>query len=270
MRRGAVRRWSLVGLAVLVGGGLLAVALVSRAAVDAGLGSATCLPATTNRSDLGTPWVVGGLVDSGLAGGGSTGTALVVGDSVVAVAALADQARTGIRLRGYAGEEPCAYTTGQMTADWEAADRPKTVVLNWNGNNPRGLAGTALVAAYRQDLARDITWYLARGVTHVVLAAAVPSVFNNAANNVAWTDPAAARPGWMLGSPHLNDLYRDLARRFAGRVLYSEAAARAIHPGMAFNTTLNGQACIADYIHETPYCAKIYADALNSLAGGAE
>jgi hypothetical protein len=200
-----------------------------------------------------------------------TGSALVAGDSVVAVAARAGVPEPGIGLYGYAGEEPHQYgvgTPGRMSVDWDRAGRPKTVVLNWNGNNPRHLSGTALVASYQHDLKEDIEWYLSHGVERVILAAAVPSAFNDASREVPWKDPASAEPGRMLGNSHLNAMYRHLAGEFFGKVFYSKAAADAIHPGMIFNQTLNGHPCISDYIHEAPYCAKIYEKALEYLAGG--
>lgn len=199
------------------------------------------------------------------------GSALVAGDSVVAVAARAGAPEAGIGLYGYAGEEPHQYgvpVPGRMGVDWNKAGRPKTVVLNWNGNNPRHLSGTALVASYRHDLTGDIEWYLSHGVERVILAAAIPSAFNDASRQVSWKDPAAALPGRMLGNSHLNALYRHLAGEFHGKVFYSKAAAETIHPGMTFNTTLNGHPCISDYIHEAPYCATMYEEALEYLAGG--
>lgn len=201
--------------------------------------------------------------------------ALIIGDSVVAVAARATPIASSskIELLGYAGEEPCQYTATRPTrlsVDWKNTNKPKSIVLNWNGNNPRRLGGKALVASYRTDLKADIEWYLSQGVATIVIAAAIPAAFNNANRQVSWTSSTAAKPGYMLGSSHLNDMYRSLAHNYPGKVFYSEAAARAIHPGMAFNTTLNGHACIADYIHETPYCAKIYSTALRALAGGIE
>lgn len=61
-------------------------------------------------------------------------------------------------------------------------------------------------------------------------------------------------------------MYEDLASRFGPRVSYSEAAARAIHPAMRFNTGLDGRECVVDYIHEAPYCVYVYARALVALA----
>jgi hypothetical protein len=194
---------------------------------------------------------------------------LVVGDSMVAVAAAADD-DSAARLVGYAGDAPHVYddpAARRMSTDWEAAGRPRTVVINWNGNNPTHLLGVRLVESYRVDLTRDIQWYLANGVTRIVLAAAVPSLLNNADHQVSWTSPESAEDGRMLGNAHLNDLYQQLATGFQGKVSYSPKAALALHPRMAFNTQLNGQTCIVDYIHPAPYCAKRYARALRGLAG---
>ncbi len=200
-------------------------------------------------------------------GGGPRQPALVVGDSLVTVAARATD--TGpVHLVGYPGLDPGVYADASsplISGDLAAADRPRTVVLNWNGNNPGGLVGTQLIATYRAELTAQIDWYLRHGVTRIVLAAAVPSSFNSTSGQVDWTTPASRLPGWMLGSVRLNDLYRQLADESAGRVRYSERAARAIHPAMAFNTELDGHRCIVDFIHPAPYCAKRYAHALASL-----
>jgi hypothetical protein len=200
--------------------------------------------------------------------GGDHRPALVVGDSVVALAARA--ANTGpVHLVGYPGLNPDVFTgpTARLLPDdLAAAGHPHTVVLNWNGNNPRGLPGIALLADYRADLTEQIRWYQAHGVTRIVLAAALPSAFNNAGHQVDPASPDAGRPGWMLGSPRLNDLYRQLAAAYPGSVRYSDHAARAIQPAMGFTTALDGHRCIADFVHPTPYCAARYARALAALA----
>ncbi|WP_018639007.1 hypothetical protein [Parafrankia elaeagni] len=88
----------------------------------------------------------------------------------------------GVRFVGYSGRTPRVYggaTYASMAADLDAAGNPKTVVLDWNGNNPRHLVGNLLVAAYHDELVQDIDWYLAHGVEHVVLAAAVPSALRS-------------------------------------------------------------------------------------------
>ncbi|CAJ58848.1 hypothetical protein; putative Esterase/acetylhydrolase domains [Frankia alni ACN14a] len=203
-------------------------------------------------------------------GGGSRQPALVVGDSMVTVAARSTDTAP-VRLVGYSGLTPGVYadaTSPLISDDLAAAGRPRTVVLNWNGNNPGNLDGTQLVATYRTELTDQIRWYLRHGVRRIVLAAAVPSSFNSTSGQVDWTTPASRLHGWMLGSARLNDLYRELADEFPGRVHYSERAARAIHPAMAFNTELNGHRCIVDFVHPAPYCAQRYARALVSLAAG--
>ncbi|KQC36073.1 hypothetical protein UK82_22985 [Frankia sp. ACN1ag] len=203
-------------------------------------------------------------------GGGPRQPALVVGDSMVTVAARSTDTAP-VRLVGYSGLAPSVYadaTSPLISDDLAAAGRPRTVVLNWNGNNPGNLVGTQLVAAYRAELTEQIRWYLRHGVTRIVLAAAVPSSFNSTSGQVDWTTPASRLHGWMLGSARFNDLYRELADEFPGRVRYSERAARAIHPTMAFNTELDGHRCIVDFVHPAPYCAQRYARALASLAAG--
>ncbi len=194
--------------------------------------------------------------------------ALVVGDSVVAIAAQA--AGTGrVRLIGYPGLTPDIYAGASsplLAADLAVAGNPRTVVLNWNGNNPRELVGTRLIAEYQAELTEQIRWYLRHGVHRIVLAAAIPSALNDAAKQKDWTSPVSARGGAMLGSAHLNEMYRRLAGDFGGAVRYSDRAAVAIHPGMVFNTQLHGRLCVADYIHPTPYCAARYAHALAALA----
>lgn len=202
--------------------------------------------------------------------GGGPGPALVVGDSVVAVASRAADTAP-VRLVGYPGLAPDVYagtTSPLLPDDFAAAGRPRTVIMNWNGNNPRLLIGTALVADYRAELTAQIRWYLAHGVRRIVLAAALPSSFNSDGRQVDWTSPDSARGGWMLGSARLNDLYRQLAASFPDEVRYSDRAARSIHPAMTFTTTLDGHRCIADFVHPTPYCAARYARALAALAGG--
>ncbi|EIV94922.1 hypothetical protein FraQA3DRAFT_4718 [Frankia sp. QA3] len=202
--------------------------------------------------------------------GGTRKPALVVGDSMVTVAARATDTAP-VRLVGYPGLAPSVYadtSSPLLPDDLAAAGRPRTVVLNWNGNNPGNVVGTQLVAAYRTELTGQIRWYLCHGVTRIVLAAAVPSSFNSTSGQVDWTTSASRLNGWMLGSERLNEMYRELAREFPGRVRYSERAARAIHPAMAFNTELDGHRCIVDFIHPAPYCAKRYARALVSLAAG--
>lgn len=192
------------------------------------------------------------------------GPALVVGDSLVERAALAERNNRAVKLVGYSGQAP----SGQLESDYAAAGSPRTVVLNWNGNNPDGFPGLQLVGVYRTRITSDIRWYLDHGVTTIVLAAAVPSGYNCGRWQISWTSSEAAVPGTMLGSYHFNDLYKELARAFPGKVFYSEKAARAIHPGMTCSPMLNGHLCIADYIHPTPYCAAIYARALEGLAAG--
>ncbi|CAO5160160.1 SGNH hydrolase-type esterase domain-containing protein [Frankia sp. AiPs1] len=224
-------------------------------------------------------------------GGGGAGPALVVGDSVVALAGQAvgtgavgtgamgpgeagahdrSTAKGAVRLIGYPGLTPdvfgAAASSPLLASDLAAAGHPRTVVLNWNGNNPRALLGTTLVADYRAELTAQIRWYLDHGVTRVVLAAALPSVVNNAGRQVDWGSPASARPGAMLGSDRLNEMYRGLAGMFGASVRYSERAARAIHPSMAFSSALDGHLCIVDVIHPAPYCAARYAKALADLA----
>ncbi|MCK9875167.1 hypothetical protein MXD59_05110 [Frankia sp. Ag45/Mut15] len=235
-------------------------------------------------------------------GGDGTGTsapALVVGDSVVALAARAAgggaagggaagapagisvtdgvRARSSgmagtVRLIGYPGLSPEVFdgtSSPLLASDLRSAGRPRTVVLNWNGNNPRQLLGTSLIVDYRTELTSQIRWYLGHGVTRVVLAAALPSLVNNADRQVDVSSPASAQPGAMLGSGRLNEMYRQLAGAFGGRsVRYSEQAARAIHPSLGFNTTLDGRPCVIDFIHPTPYCATRYARALAALAHG--
>ncbi|CAO5256271.1 SGNH hydrolase domain-containing protein [Frankia sp. AgKG'84/4] len=194
--------------------------------------------------------------------------ALVVGDSVVAIAAQA--ASTGpVRLIGYPGLTPDIYagvSAPLLAADLAVAGNPRTVVLNWNGNNPRELVGTRLVAEYQAELTAQIRWYLRHGVHRIVLAAAIPSALNDAAKQKDWASPDSARGGAMLGNAHLNEMYRRLAGDFGDAVRYSDRAAVAIHPDMVFNTQLNGRLCVADYIHPTPYCAARYAHALAALA----
>lgn len=203
-------------------------------------------------------------------GASSSGRALVVGDSVVALAARTAGVAGPVRLIGYPGLTPDVFggtSSSLLAQDLAAAGRPRTVVLNWNGNNPRQLLGTALVADYRAELTGQIRWYLGHGVTRVVLAAAVPSLLNDSDRQVDWTSPDSARPGEMLGSSRLNAMYRQLAGTFGdSAVRYSERAARAIHPSMTFNTTLDGHPCIIDFVHPTPYCAARYARALADLA----
>lgn len=194
---------------------------------------------------------------------------MVVGDSMVEMAAGAAGADSEVKFIGYSGKAPRVYggpPSGRMASDYASAGYPRTVVLNWNGNNPYHYSGTRLVAAYRADIAHDIRWYLSQGVTKVILAAAVPSAFNSGLRQTSVTSPAAAAPGAMLGNYQFNDLYKQLARQFRGKVFYSEAAARAIHPNMTFASTLSGHRCIIDYIHPAPYCATRYAHALGKLA----
>ncbi|MCM3926165.1 hypothetical protein ND748_31410 [Frankia sp. AiPs1] len=210
------------------------------------------------------------ILGGGRPGGGPQRSALVVGDSMVTVAARSTDTAP-VRLVGYPGLAPDVYadaTSPLMSDDLTAAGRPRTVVLNWNGNNPGNLLGTQLVTAYRAELTEQIGWYLRHGVTRIVLAAAVPSSFNSTSGQVDWTTPASRLHGWMLGSARLNDLYRQLADEFPGQVRYSERAARAIHPAMAFNTELDGHRCIVDFVHPAPYCAQRYARALAALAAG--
>ncbi|MCK9897729.1 hypothetical protein MXD60_24580 [Frankia sp. AgB32] len=202
-------------------------------------------------------------------GSGPGAPALVIGDSVVAVAAQATS--TGpVRLIGYPGLNPDVYagtSSPMLAADLALAGRPRTVVLNWNGNNPRELVGTRLVADYRAELTGQIRWYLRHGVRRIVLAAAIPSALNDSRRQQDWTSPASARGGAMLGNPHLNEMYRKLAGDFGDAVRYSDRAALAIHPDMRFNARLDGRLCIADYVHPAPYCAARYARALAALAG---
>lgn len=198
----------------------------------------------------------------------ATAQGMVVGDSVVAIAGNSHK-HPHIRFFGYPGKAPTVYggaKADRVDDNWSAGGNPRTIVLNWNGNNPGHLLGTKLVAAYRAELTADIHWYLRHRVKKIILAAAVPSMFNDGKRFTNPTSADSKESGAMLGSPYLNAMYKEMAGQFPGKVFYSEAAARSIHPSMTFGATLNGRECIVDYIHPSDYCAGVYAQALTRLA----
>lgn len=191
-----------------------------------------------------------------LSAGGCGCGAVVVGDSLVANAAVADGAtpggwgtatssKDGVTLRAYPGGAPCDYIS-EMQTDLQTY-RPRRISLAWSGDNGtrcmlqagQRLSGAALVQKYRVDLVTVTRFFSDRGV------------------GVVYSAPLCG----PADAAALRVMEQTLAGQLAGQgehVAYSESAALQICPNWTYHQPYRS----ADGVHLSPTGAKVYAKAL--------